>query len=98
MSNIIVHGLAMLGVVVLLLFLCKFVFLVILSVKRKGNPNNYWSIVRTQMFDKNYEGKFYLIPTIEIHTSRCKSDKVLEIEMYFLKWEFYTSYNLSCDC
>lgn len=53
MSNIIVYLLAMIGVVTLLLFLCKLIFLIVLYIKRKGNPDKYWSIVKTSMVSSN---------------------------------------------
>ena len=95
MSNIIVHALAMIGVVTLLLFLCRFLTLLVLTIKRK-NPNDWWSIVRTQMVSDNEEGMWYFIPTIRVSKTKFKTGgNVIEISARFLKWEFYTSYNLS---
>lgn len=95
MSNIIVHALAMIGVLVVLLFLCKFIFLIILWVKRNGNPDKYWSIVKHSMFSDNYEDSWFLIPTIMFTRTSYKDDWTIEISIKWLKWEYYTNYQLS---
>lgn len=90
---IIVFGI--IGVITTLLFLFRFVVLLILTIKRKS-PFDWWSLVRTQMISDNEQGVWYFIPTIRADTIRYKKeDIVIEISARFLKWEFYTSYNLS---
>lgn len=84
---------AIIGVLTTLLFLCKFVFLIILAIKRNGKDNKYWSIERHQMCSNNYENSWFLIPTIDIH--RC--NEYLEVSVKFLKWEYYTNYKLSTE-
>ena len=84
---------AIIGVLTTLLFLCKFVFLIILAIRRKGSDDKYWSIERHQMCSNNYEDSWFFIPTIDIHTC----NEYLEISVKFLKWEYYTSYKLSTE-
>ena len=84
---------AIIGVLVTLLFLCKFVCLIILAIKRKGRDDKYWSIERHQMCSDNYEGLWYFIPTIEAHIA----NSYLEISIKFLRWEYYTNYQLSTE-
>lgn len=95
MSNIIVHLLAMIGVVILLLFLCKLIFLIVLWIKRKGNPDKYWSIVKTSMVSQNCDNYWFIIPTIAIHFSGKAKCEYVEITLRILKWEYYSSYELS---
>lgn len=95
MSNITVHLLAMVGVLVVLLFLCKFVFVLVLYIKRNGDPTKDWSIVRHSMFSENCDSYWFLIPTIAISFSGKAKCEYIEITIRFLKWEYYTSYQLS---
>ena len=91
---------AIIGVLVTLLFLFKFVLLVITAIKRNSDIDN-WSIVRHQMCSDNCEGLWYIIPTIEIHRGKFNSDhtglsnRYIEISVKFLKWEYYTNYTFS---
>ena len=91
MSNIIVHALAIIGVVTLLLFLCKIVFLTWLSIKR-NKANDYWSLVKCQSCSTiASDHTWYFIPTIEVNIT----GKYLEVHIEFLKWEYYFNYHLS---
>lgn len=92
MYNIFVNVFAIIGVLVVLLFLYKFVFLIILAVRRRGS-NEFWSIERHQMCSENYEHSWFLIPTIDIHTC----NEYLEVSVKFLRWEYYTNYKLSTE-
>lgn len=82
----------LIGVLVTLLFLCKVVITIILYVKRHGNPDKYWSIVRHSMFSDNCDSYWFFIPTIAISYTQ---HKYVEVTCRFLKWEYYTSYELS---
>lgn len=95
MSNIIVHALAMIGVLIVLLFLCKVLFTIVLYIKRNGNPEKYWSIVRHSMFSENCDNYWFIIPTIAISFSGKAKCEYIEVSVRFLKWEFYTNYCLS---
>ena len=92
---ILIHGLAMIGVIVSLLFLCKAIILIILYIKRNGNPSKNWSIVRHCMFSENCDNYWFIIPTIAISFSGKAKCEYIEITVRFLKWEFYTNYTLS---
>ena len=81
----------MIGVLTVLLFLCKLVFLIILAIKRNSNPNKEWAIENHSMVSPNFEEAWFLIPTISI--DKCSS--TIEISFKFLKWEYYTNYTLS---
>lgn len=98
MSNIIVHALAMIGVLVVLLFLCKFIFLLRLWIKRKS-PNDDWSLIRTSMISDSPEGVWYFIPTIQCYMGyKAIQDyhrKYYVVSIKFLKWEYYISYQIS---
>jgi len=98
MSNIIVHALAMIGVVVLLLFLCKFIFLLRLWIKRKS-PDDDWSLIRTSMISDSPEGVWYFIPTIQCYTGykaiNSGHRQYYVVSIKFLKWEYYISYQVS---
>lgn len=93
MYNTLINVFAIIGVLVVLLFLCKFVFLLILAIRRSGRDNKYWSIERHQMCSDNYENSWFLIPTIDIHTC----NEYLEVSVKFLRWEYYTNYKLSTE-
>ena len=88
----------MIGVLVVLLFLCKLVFLIKLWIKRK-NPNDDWSLIRTSMISDSPEGVWYIIPTIQCYTGfkaiRDHHRKYYVISIKFLKWEYYISYQIS---
>lgn len=91
MSNIIVHLLAMIGVVSLLLFLCKVIFLIWLAIKRT-NKNDYWSLAKSESCSNlGYKNTWYLIPTIEINFT----GKYVEVHFEFLNWEYYFAYHIS---
>lgn len=98
MSNIIVHALAMVGVIVSLLFLFKFIFLIRLWVKRK-NPSDDWSLIRTCMISDSPEGVWYFVPTIQFYTGykaiNSGHRKYHVVSIKFLKWEYYISYQIS---
>lgn len=98
MSNIIVHALAMIGVIVSLLFLCKFIFLLRLWIKRK-TPSDDWSLIRTSMISDSPEGVWYFVPTIQCYTGYKSVNsghrKHYVISVKFFKWEYYTSYQVS---
>lgn len=85
----------LIGVLATLLFLCKVVITIILYVKRHGNPDKYWSIVRHSMFSDNYDGYWFIIPTIAIHIETKRKCKYIEVSFRFIAWEYYTSYELS---
>lgn len=95
MSNIVVHLLAMIGVLIVLLFLCKLIILLVLWIKRNGNPNKYWSIVKHSMVSENCDSYWFIIPTIAISFSGKAKCEYIEITLRFLKWEYYTNYQLS---
>ena len=83
----------LIGVLVTLLFLCKVVITIILYVKRHGNPDKNWSIVRHSMFSVNYDGYWFFIPTIAIHVETKR--KYIEVSLKFSAWEYYTNYEFS---
>lgn len=85
----------LIGVLVTLLFLCKVVITIILYVKRHDNPDKYWSIVRHSMFSENCDSYWFLIPTIAISVETKRKCKYIEVTLRFLKWEYYTNYQLS---
>ena len=91
MSNIIVHALAIIGVLTVLLFLCKIVLLTWLTIKR-NTRNDYWSLVKCQSCSAVADNNtWYLIPTIELNFT----GKYLEVHIEFLKWEYYFNYHFS---
>lgn len=83
------------GVLVVLLFLCKLIILLVLWIKRNGNPNKYWSIVKSSMVSENCDSYWFIIPTIAISFSGKAKCEYIEITLRFLKWEYYTNYQLS---
>lgn len=95
---ILVHVLAMIGVLVVLLFLCKFIFLLRLWIKRKS-PSDDWSLIRTSMISDSPEGVWYGIPTVQCYAGykavQDRHRKYYVISIKFLKWEYYISYQIS---
>lgn len=79
------------GVLTVLLFLCKIVLLTWLTIKRNTH-NDYWSLVKCQSCS-TIDGRstWYLIPTIELNFT----GKYLEVHIEFLKWEYYFNYHFS---
>ena len=84
---------AVIGVLITLLFLFKFVLCLILWIRRERKKSDNWSIVRHTMFSDNYEDSWFLIPTVMLS----KSKTYIEISVKFLKWEYYTNYQLDTD-
>ena len=84
---------AVIGVLITLLFLFKFVLCLILWIRRERKKSDNWSIVRHTMISDNYEDSWFLIPTVMLS----KSKTYIEISVKFLKWEYYTNYQLDTD-
>lgn len=88
MYNNIIALFATIGVLVTLLFLCKFVFLFVLYLK---HGEKFCCVKRCSEFSENVEHSWFLIPTIAVS----KTNKYIEINARWLLWELYTNYCLS---